>query len=379
MRSVNRLFGLAVRFNLASKAKVILLAVLVAVGMSVFLVVVELSRVSSEDLDEAVSSELGKAGTYSISVTPGSGGLLPGERVYDIVAEALSGYSDEPPTMVEYFPPVTSECPPFENLGPQSMMVLPLERTGREPVGTELPFETELCLASQKIPAGALRLPTQQEMRVWGSGLLIDARYRQVLSLATLGPVHYRFVLVTGREGDEQGAIQTSVEEGFLKAQEFNGELPSVFISHPDIGSETRAATEGVKLVYAIIAWGVMILGGLGLLVAELIAVRQRTWFFGLARAVGARRNQIVLLVIADLILVLGLGVLLALIFTAAVQPVANQFARDAFQVDVHLLQGGSLTRLVGGALLLLLIAGIYPAVVAIRQDPLDVLEPRAF
>jgi len=127
-----------------------------------------------------------------------------------------------------------------------------------------------------------------------------------------------------------------------------------------------------------VIGWGVLVLGGLGLLVAELTIVRQRTWFFGLARAVGARTGHVIALIVVDLLIVLVLGTAIAVSASIAGQPAAAAFARSAFQVDVQLLQMSTIPRLVAAVFLVLAVAGIYPAFIAVRQDVLDVLEPKA-
>lgn len=90
-----------------------------------------------------------------------------------------------------------------------------------------------------------------------------------------------------------------------------------------------------------------------------------------------ARSRHIATLILADILLVLAAGTTLAILVSLAVQPAASSYARDAFQVDVTLLRLATAPKLIAGALLVLVIAGVYPAIVAVRQDPLDVLEPK--
>ena len=59
---------LTLRFNWASKTKFALLTLLVAVGMTVFLVVTELSRVSTEGLEDAIEADTGATGSYNVSI-----------------------------------------------------------------------------------------------------------------------------------------------------------------------------------------------------------------------------------------------------------------------------------------------------------------------
>lgn len=376
---VSRILTLTIRFNWASKAKFALLAVLVAVGMTVFLVVTELSRVSSEGLDEAISEDIGETGTYRIELSSSFGISL--DMLGQQVEKALAPYAAKPPTMIEVFPAITPECPPYEALGRQSMLIL-RDSAGQPvelPDGQDLPVDTEICLDGQEIPAAAIYLPSQSEQAKWGIGIVVDDTYRQVVAMSTNLPITYSFVVVTNQQTDQRDALQRSVTQQLEDDALRHGVdvSDSVFVFRVDTGESIRSASEGIKVVYAIIGWGVIVLGGLGLLVSELIVVRDRMWFFGLARAVGARSGHIASLIFADVLLILSVGTTLAIVISLAIQPAASSFAIRAFQVDIELLQPTNIPKLVAGALLILVLAGFYPALIATRHDPLDVLEPK--
>lgn len=136
-----------------------------------------------------------------------------------------------------------------------------------------------------------------------------------------------------------------------------------------------RSASDGIQLVYGLIGWGVLLIGGIGLLVAELIVLRDRTWFFGLARAVGARRWNVAWLIIADILIIMasGLGLTLALLLLTSGW--VTRFGETAFQVDLAILRPAALPGLALGLTFVLLLGGAYPAWRATRLDPLDVLE----
>jgi putative ABC transport system permease protein len=186
-------------------------------------------------------------------------------------------------------------------------------------------------------------------------------------------------MVVTGQQADQRRTIENALLNQLKEAALRHGvdAKGAVVVIRVDTGEGIRNASEGIKLVYALIGWGILVLGGLGLLVSELITVRNRTWFFGLARAVGASTRDIAALIVADIVLVLLLGTTVAVLVSLAIQPVANSFARQAFQIDIRLLQPSVIPRLLLGGLLVLAVAGIYPAVIATRQDPLDVLESK--
>lgn len=377
MRTV---LSLALRFHRASPMKFVLLSLLVAVGMTVFLVVTELSRVSSVGMDDAMAEDIGTTGSYAVDLSSDFG--LSRADLSEVVGQALGAYADRPIIAVEILPATTAECPPYEQLGPQVHLVLRTVGGGdvTVPFGHNLAIDSQLCLAGQQIPATALYIPTRAEQRLWGSGFVIDPIYQDAAALATSGPITYRFVLVTGRAEDLSDAIKGAVGQA-LKSDmaRFGVDATDVTgVVRLDTGDSIRAVSDGMKMVYAIIGWGVLALGGLGLLVAELIVVRDRTWFFGLSRAVGARRRHVAGLVLADIGLVVATGAVLAVGVVSLLRPAAATFAQEAFNVRADLLDPSSVPRLVGGVLLVLVVAGAYPVIAATRKDPLDILEPPA-
>lgn len=378
---MRQMLGLGLRLGATAKLKFFLLVVFVAVGMTVFLLVIELSRVSSIGLEDAIAEDAGETGTYDLELATSYGESL--DRLVERVLVALAPWTIRAPVMIEVMPPVLAECPPFESLGEQPILILhdvPGDATTL-PFGEGLPGDTRFCFDGQEIPRDALYLPSEAEQRRWGSGLFVDDAYRDVVALSSTQPITYRFSFVTGRREDLATQLNTAVEQALQPLADRGGLVEGrqrFFVRRVDDSATIRSASEGVRLVYAVIAWGVLILGGLGLLVAEVIVVRDRMWFFGLARAVGARGRHIVGLIVVDVLLVLTAGTALSLILAVAVQPAAQAFARDAFGIDVRLLQASTVPSLVVGVVLVLVLAAAYPAAVATRQDPLDVLEAKA-
>lgn len=371
---------LALRSAWASRTKTLLLSVLVAMGMTVLVVVTELSDASSSGLDDAIAEDVGRTGMYVVAISDPLG-LTPAE-LGSAVAGALGDLVSEPLLMIEELPTIEPECPPYEELGPQPVLVL-LDTAGRPvglPFGAELPVETELCFQGQLIPAEAVYLPTPAEQRAWGSGLFVEQPFADLVLAATTDPVRYSFSVVTGRADDERDVLTAHVTDALSAAALRQGVHVEdvVTIHRADQGDGIRNASAGVKVVYGLIGWGVLGLAALGLLVAEMIVVRERMWFFGLARAVGARAAQIAALVLADIAVVLLVGTGLATAVLAAMQPTADRFAQDAFGLSVQLLEPTTVPQVLGGAVIVLAIAGGYPALRATRQDPVDVLEPKA-
>lgn len=379
MRRFRRLVIFAIGVALHAKAKFLLLALLIAGGMNVFLLVTEMSRASSDDLEEAITEDAGRTGSYVLSLQSTFG--LELDELLPIVQESVGDMLIEPPIAATVLPPVRPECPPFEYLGERELLVqrdvsgnpLPL------PYGFDLPIETELCLGGQRIPSSALYVPTEPEQEIWGTGLFVASEYERAVLLNSLGPVTTKILLVTGQIEDLQARISDRLAAGLrpYADREATDYANSVSFHRSDSGNEIRAASEGVQLVYLLIGWGVLLLGGLGLLVAELMVIRDRSWFFGLARAVGATSRDVRTLILTDIALVVLAGTFLALVIALVAQPIVSDFGQRAFQTDLQLVRVTLVPQLLVGVTAILLIAGVYPARKATRLDPLEVMESR--
>lgn len=385
---MRRIALLALRFNRASKARFALLAISAAVGISLFLIVSELSRLSSEDLRASIAAEAGRTGTYAIDL--GSTFGMGPRSLASGVGSVTRRYAAQPVQMLEIIPAVPIACPPDTSFGSQPLIVpygaagLPVDRPEARPsiAGTA-------CIGGQEVPASAVRPPSPAERTLWfgagsaGSsvGFVLRGEYERLALLTTTDPVSYRFVVTTGRDADLSFALFDAVTQALRSAAQRYGAPhveSAVVVTRLDTGQGIRRAAAGVDLVYGIVAWAFLVLAGLGLLVAETIVVRDRMWFFGLSRAVGARGRDVAALVIVDIVLVLVAASGLALALLLALGPVAASFAHDAFQVTgVSFLKASVVPRLLLGGFLVLVLAAAYPAAKAVRQDPLDVLEPR--
>jgi hypothetical protein len=385
---MRRITLLALRFNRAAKARFALLAISAAVGMALFLIVSELSRLSSEDLRASIAAEAGRTGTYSIDL--GSTFGMDPRSLASAVDAAVRPYAAQPVQMLEIIPAVPMGCPPDTSLGAQPLIVpygpagTPIDR----PSGG-MPNVGPTCIGGQEVPASAFRFPSEAERTLWfgassassSVGLVPRGRYERLALLTTTAAPSYRFIVVTGQEADVSFPLFGAVTQALHGAAQRYGAphvASAVGVTRLDTGQAIRRAAAGVDLVYGIIAWAFLVLAGLGLLVAETIVVRDRMWFFGLSRAVGARGRDIAALVVVDIVLVLVAASVLTIVLLLVLGPVAGSFARDAFQVTgVSFLKASVAPRLLLGGLLVLLLAAAYPAAKAVRQDPLDVLEPR--
>jgi hypothetical protein len=370
---------LAGSLNLHAKWKFLILTLLIAVGALVFLGVTELSRASASNLTAAIDTDLGQTGTYRIQ--PSTELALSGPQLLAAVRSAVADLVDEPLRAARRLPPVHPECPPYDQVGDVAVAVL-LDQTGRpadwDPGAAPL-AESDLCLGGMVAPREAVREATAFEKANFGAEFVLDPTYEHLVRLTSAVPAGYTVVAATGRESDETGTIRDAVTSAlaeYVAAAAVPVEQ-SVVVTRGDTGQAVRSASNGITLVYALISWGVLLVSGLGILVAELIVLRDRTWYFGLARAVGARKTEIAWLVLADIALVLLAGLTLAALVALVAGPTIRAFGMEAFQTDLRLVRPSAMPRLLLGSAFMLMLGGVYPAWRATRLDPLDVLERR--
>jgi hypothetical protein len=374
-----RLLCLAAQNTARSKLKFVLLATLVAVGALVFLSVNELARASEDNLSEAIDADLGTAGTYR--VTPSSGLEADRSGLLESIQAGISTYTNEPLQAALTLPPLQPDCPPYEQIGEVHLVVI-LDQSGEFATfdrGAGVSSEADLCLAGMVIPQSAIRTASPREKVLFGTSFVLDPAYARAAGLTSAVPAGLVVIVKTGKVEDQTDAIRESLIASLTDFALRSG-IPKegvVVVSRADSGEAVRAASSGIKLVYSLIGWGVLLVSGLGLLVAELIVLRDRTWFFGLTRALGARRQDVAWLVLCDIALVLVVGFGLAVLLALATGGAVSQFGEAAFQVDLRILQPSMLPGLLAAFLSMLCLAGGYPAWRATRLDPLEVLERR--
>jgi hypothetical protein len=370
--------GLAVAVNLRSKLKFALLTILIAISTLVFLGVTELSRASTSSLDEAIESDLGAAGTYRVEPSADLG--LSQDELLSTIRGVSARFTDRPIQVAVRFPSVRPECPPFNQLGDVTAAVMLDSRGLAEPFRSgDLQSAGDLCLAGLVVPHAAIRECTKSETVRFDCSIVVSPLYEQLMRLASPRAPQYAIVVTTGRNEDQSDELKNAMHEALAGAAakaSINLEN-AIVVARQDSGGSVRSASDGIRLVYRLIAWGVLVVGGIGVLVAELIVLRDRTWFFGLARAVGARRWNVAWLVLADIVIVLAAGLAFSLVILVATAPWVSSFGRTAFQVDLQVLRPSALPGLVSGLVFVLVLGGAYPAWRATRLDPLDVLERR--
>ena len=134
---------------------------------------------------------------------------------------------------------------------------------------------------------------------------------------------------------------------------------------------DTLGSVLGV-LTFAVAALGSisLLVGAVGIFTIMTIAVRERTAEVGLLRALGAGRDQVLALFLAEAVVLSLLGGLAGLAFGAAVAWLLGQAVSQLPVSFSTLFMGLAL----GLSVLIGLVAGILPAMNAARLDPVEAL-----
>lgn len=130
-----------------------------------------------------------------------------------------------------------------------------------------------------------------------------------------------------------------------------------------------RQITGGISIVMVLIAAIALVVGGVGVMNIMLVNVTQRTREIGLRKALGGTRRDIAIQFLAEAVTLTGVGGALGIALGLGVA----LLARVAFNFQAaaplwSILLGFGVSTSVG------LIAGLWPAVKAARQDPIEAL-----
>jgi hypothetical protein len=287
----------------------------VAIAAVTWGVVSQISQVSIAGLESAIIADSGLRGSYTIEFRGGAAGpcLETQREIVDNVATSMDA------TIMGYwtqYPPVRSECPPFEQLGVQPVRVL----TTIDGAVFGLPFgqtgtiATEWCFEGVSVPQSMIYVPGDANRLIFGNVLYVHPDYSDILYLSTTDPLSHGFILVTSMLNDLRQSISEDVAILLAEAAA-QSEVPveSLFsISRLDMENPAiQAASQGVAITYALIGFGVLALGSFAVLSSQVISLRHRRWFYGLAAAMGLSR--------AKTIALFSLETLITLLFSSSV------------------------------------------------------------
>ena len=383
LRRLGRVLYLAWRNVRRSRARLFLLTLLTTVGLLIFLFMYGLSDASGRQLETAIDENLGVEGTYRISVQNDL--LTATDDVVDTVVAALG--PEDPLALVAYGQ-VTVEPGGCAGTSADGLIIAYEVRSPEQLVSQAsaprrgADADGPACIAGIVLPPAGLSplAPLMQRvLELDEQPLVVEAAVSPSIELSVGEPEALVVIVNFQGSGDRVDALRTGITNALAPMAARSGLtedwLEGISIQRVDEGASVRAAEQGVKLVYQVIGWGVLGLGSLAILVAQLMTTQNRTWFFGLARVWGARRSDLALLAIAEVGLLVVLSLCLTLVLSIVIDPSLSSWSRANFDVEISLADASVLPVLLGGALLLAAVGAGYPAYRASRVDPLEALE----
>ena len=149
----------------------------------------------------------------------------------------------------------------------------------------------------------------------------------------------------------------------------FNEENDFATFTSEGMLNNFRQITGGISIVMVLIAAIALVVGGVGVMNIMLVNVTQRTREIGLRKALGGTRRDIAIQFLAEAVTLTGVGGLLGIALGLGVA----LLARVAFNFQAaaplwSIVLGFGVSTTVG------LVAGLWPAVKAARQDPIEAL-----
>jgi putative ABC transport system permease protein len=145
--------------------------------------------------------------------------------------------------------------------------------------------------------------------------------------------------------------------------------------------SQFRILSIALQVLLSMVGALTLGIAGIGLMNIMLVAVQQRTREIGIEKALGARRNQILVQFLAEALTITGVGgacgIALAWLISVVVGriPFYSEIAQNASDADIRLIiTPGSIAIAAGILIVTGLVSGMIPAIRAANLDPIEAL-----
>ena len=135
-----------------------------------------------------------------------------------------------------------------------------------------------------------------------------------------------------------------------------------------DLCRQTVDLTSKITGVGMLVAVFSLLIGGFGIVNIMLVSVKERTWYIGLEKALGARRRRILLEFLLEALLLSLLGAAIGLLFAWGVVSIIPDGVVAARLSPKHIVLAFALAAVLG------LASGLAPAAQASRLNPVEAL-----
>lgn len=361
----------------------------IAIGIAAVVSVLAITRSS----ESALLAEIDRAGTNLLTVANGQsygGGEAELPVPATVMIRRVAGVEHVAPTALLNVPGVfrTDRVPVYQTGG---LAVRAADLSLLRTLGATMRQGVFLNAATARFPVTVLGFEAARALGIANLDrpvrVFIDGRWFQVTGILDptgLAPEIDRSALVgfpvaaqfMGYDGHPSRLyVRTVVDEtaqvAALLGRSANPESPgSVGVSQPSQALAARIAVAGsATALFAGLGAVALLVGGIGIANVMVIAVLERRTEIGLRRALGATRGQIAVQFVTESLVLSTIGGSAGLVIGVAVTALMAR-ARDwGLLVPPVALWGG-----LGVAVVVGIIAGLYPAVRAARLSPAEAL-----
>lgn len=370
-----RNFRLGLRLVSVAPTRHILLTLLVAAGLVTYVVFAQLEAVAGRALQEAVEGEFGSEGQYAFTVAEHA--VADPLEFADRIEAGLAPKTDAKVTTVMTYPLVSVGCATADAV---VVGVLPTGATS----GPGLRWGQEgdpQCVGGVMVPADWVATVSGAPYSAHGVTVVMRAELARSAMVASTVPGELSYVVTAASSSDQiMGIVRDVVRRELGPYAALHGLNPDnlAVVTHLNHqGEDVKSAAEQAQALYAQLRWAVVAFAALVLLVVQVGQVRRRMWLFGLARAHGGGAPVIVASVTIDSAVAVVTGGVVAILGIAFASPFMAGAAINLGQSIPRAVEPIAIAQLALGAVVLLAVGAVVPTAMALKSDPLDVLEPR--
>jgi len=262
---------------------------------------------------------------------------------------------------------------------------------GRDFRESDVQNSTDVCIIGQEVvdklfphinPVGIIVRVDNRPLRVIGvlekqpemfgesndNGVLIPITTWQSMYGKYKNSAH---IMVTAHNSEEYLDVIDAAIGHFRKIRKVEPGEPDDFsiFSNESLITQVNEITDPIKIGALVVSVIALLAAGVGIMNIMLVSVTERTREIGIRKAIGARRNSILIQFLIEAIILCFLGGIVGIIIGVGIGNLAGSLisAQAAIPIDWVII-GISLCVLVG------IIFGTYPAYKAANLDPIEAL-----